>query len=199
MTDHTFEGGTPLSPAGAERRVRMLLELRAAMNRRSARRRTLRRAGAVASMALAGAAVWGAIELDRRHGVPPAGSPTTASAIGAADMAPMPGASDRQASALANIRLVSEGIGAAARSVVVSTDESKIERYVVSGPARMRVHMLNDEQLLQALAETGNVYGLVRAGDHVSVTCYTCPQPALETPATGGGAKGATPYPSGTL
>lgn len=169
-----IENGEPmkseLSAAGEERKVRMLLELRGAMNRRVARRRALRRGGSAAAFVLAVGAVWAAVVMQRGAAGPNSGEtvaardPEVAVAVTVADAAPV----------LRNVQVVAESDRWGRDVVVRGTDAARVAKYVAPETAAGSVEVLSDAELMRALAQTGNEYGLVRVGDRVEVECYSC-------------------------
>ena len=172
MTDPASPAPLPLSESGRVRKHRMLAELQSAMTRLTSRRRTLRAAGGIGVFALAVAAAWAGVLLHRG----PAPVPQGPVARGLAPVSDLP--------ALRHIQLVSFS---AARSsvVVVQTDLSRVAGLVAADTPGIPAQVVTDEELMRMLETTGNSYGLVRTGDHVTLTCYSCPtpQPAPGKPA----------------
>lgn len=165
-----------LSAAGRERRERMLLELQGALRRRVQARRAVRAGGVVCVVALAGVLVWAGMR-------PPQQAPIAHAGPASVESSPVP-----------PIEPVAK---APAAYELVRTDASSMAKYVASGGGGVRVEVLSDEGLLEALGKTGNIYGLVRTGDHVSVTCYSCddgPDP-MGVPRSPAGGAGRPPEP----
>jgi hypothetical protein len=49
-----------------------------------------------------------------------------------------------------------------------------VARYVAPETGKVSARVITDAELMSALAQTGNEYGLVRVGDRVEVECYSC-------------------------
>jgi hypothetical protein len=173
----------PLSDAGRERRDQMLLELQGVMRRRVRVRRAVRVAGAggaVCTLAVAAIMMWAGTRSPQQTPLAHTGPAN----VRTTPVAPVPPAENMVQAPMPAYELV-------------RTDASSLEKYVVSGGGGTRVEVLSDEGLLQALAKTGNVYGFVRTGDHVSVTCYSCDDGAdgVGSPRSPAGGAGRPPEP----
>lgn len=156
-----------LSPGGEERRTRMLLELQGAMQRRAARRRTARRAGSAAAFFLAVGAVWTAVWMQRPPTRPAPGP------IAAHDAMQGGGAPEQLGPRRSNVDLVPPPKRTAV-ALVRSTDPASVAKYVAPSTSRVNVEVVSDDGLMQALARTGDDYGLMRVGDAVRIKCNSC-------------------------
>lgn len=175
-----------LSEAGRARKERMLGELEAAMARRVRQRRVVRAAGSVGVCALAGVVVWGAVwgvvawnRPAANRGVPAVvkheviapremvTAPSTRRVVEIAAPVMLDGARR-----LAHVEVV-EPVKVAS-FVVVERGEGDIGRFVVEHTPSLAVKEMTDDELMAALATTGNEYGLMRVGRKVRVECYSC-------------------------
>jgi hypothetical protein len=59
-------------------------------------------------------------------------------------------------------------------TMVMEKDAASFARYVVEPAGGSFVQVVSDFDLMNALAATGNAYGLVRVGGRVDVECYSC-------------------------
>ncbi len=174
MIEHSDSTRMGLSPAGEERKTRMLLELRGAMQRRTARRRVMKRAGSAAAFLLAVGAVWGAVMMQRTgpiHRPPVSASGPVAAGGSTSENAAAP---KETVTRLTNVSLMVVSEGTPASATVMGTDAARMERYVAGPSEKSSVQVVSDGQLMRALALTGNEYGLVRVGERVEVECYSC-------------------------
>jgi hypothetical protein len=141
-----------LSPEGRARREAMRRELSALMRRRQRRRERIRRGAAAATMlALTGAIGWLAMSapVDRTPRVATRLDRSTTAGRGAPDSSPP----ER----------------AAVEIEIVRTDSSIVQRLGV--PARLpSVKMLDDDELLHALAQIDRPAGLIRFAGEVRLT-----------------------------
>lgn len=172
MSDHDTRPNTPdpttgsLSPAGRAREDDILRLLHTAADARRARRATLRRAVlTIVAIATGAAGVWLArpaqpvdrslathSSADRPYAAPAPSGPSHA------DQSPKVAESDHNP-ALPEVAVVTNA------ALVIGDCDS----LPPAGRRAPDVCLLSDDQLLAALAETGESYGLVRRGDHVEV------------------------------
>lgn len=170
MSDHDTRpdspdaAGFPLSPAGHAREADILRLLHAAADARRARRAAVRRTAlAGAAIAAGAAAVWlarPARPVERPVAVrPPIVAPEVATNF------PRPSPTKPGPA-------VTEAISSPSAVTIVTNDVLVMcdcTNPPPAGAAAPDVCLLSGDQLLAALAETGESYGLVRRGDHVEV------------------------------
>ncbi len=164
-TDSAQHPSDSLSPAGLARGANILRVLHAAADTRRARRAARRTSLAAIAMAAGAAAVWMAPPA-RQTERPIADNSTTNTTHGAAP-GPSPHSPTDRAPNLADAAPASTSpeVTIVTNAILVMGDCNSPSR---SGGAP-DVCLLNDDQLLAALAETGESYGLIRRGDRVEV------------------------------
>lgn len=167
-----------LSEAGQARRAMILGELQSARARR-ARLRAVRRgmgAGGAAASVLAVVLAW-----QWGGGMGAEGPRTPAIVQAPRATAVVPRVTQGVALAKAgspyrHLRLVSAAPRVDADRLI-RADDDRVTSMLVRPRPEHPAAMLDDASLVAALARTGEVYGLVRAGANVAVVCYSTPAP----------------------
>lgn len=164
------EGGrVELSPGGVARRADTLRELQVALRRRTRRRRMARVAVGVVVPVLA--VVAGAWVLASRQGLPEDSEPGARGKSGGV-IADAGGHGAEELPDVGPSSVVSDPRVRGARFERVVTDPAIVPRLAVTGGVDMDGVLVDDEELLELLAEAGRPSGLVRTGRVVMLAPY---------------------------